>query len=104
MRHLSFLNQYEIQSNFINILQIVGVPYIYKERDGNKYQNDEVSSNVCQAILKQTYMMFRLFMGSFETIINDPECGSVMLLKLKLEHFYSRVSKVTFFQSNISST
>lgn len=45
-------------------------------------------------------MMFRLFMGSFETIINDPECGSVMLLKLKLEHFYSRVSKVTLFQSN----
>lgn len=38
-------------------------------------------------------MMFRLFMGSFETIINDPECGSVMLLKLKLEHFYSRVRK-----------
>lgn len=38
-------------------------------------------------------MMFRLFMGSFETIINDPDCGSVMLLKLKLEHFYSRVRK-----------
>lgn len=80
---------YQPEPNFWMVM-IVGIPYIYKERDGNKYQNDEVSSSVCQAILRQTYMMFRLFMGSFETIINDPECGSVMLLKLKLEHFYSR--------------
>lgn len=36
--------------------------------------------------------MFRLFMGSFDTIINEPECGSITLLKHKLEHFYSRVS------------
>lgn len=40
-------------------------------------------------------------MGSFETIINDPECGSVMLLKLKLEHFYSRVKQKTFFSYKI---
>lgn len=36
--------------------------------------------------------MFRLFMGSFDTIINEPECGSITLLKHKLEHFYSRVN------------
>lgn len=47
-------------------------------------------------------MMFRLFMGSFETIINDPECGSVMLLKLKLEHFYSRVSKCIFIKYKLN--
>jgi len=47
-------------------------------------------------------MMFRLFMGSFETIINDPECGSIMLLKLKLEHFYSRVNKyICLYISNV---
>lgn len=66
-----------------------------KEKDGNKYpeyQYDEVSSSVCQAILKQTYAIFRLFMGSFETILNEPDCGSVILLKHKLDHFYSWVS------------
>ncbi|XP_015173320.1 PREDICTED: vacuolar fusion protein CCZ1 homolog [Polistes dominula] len=75
------------------MVMIVGVPYICREKDGNKYmeyQNDEISSSVCQAILKQTYIMFRLFMGSFETIINDPDCGSITLLKHKLEHFFSR--------------
>ena len=71
-----------------------------KEKDGNEYneyQNDEVSSNICQAILKQTYTIFRLFMGSFNTILNEPDCGSVILLKHKLDHFYSRVC-ITFFQ------
>lgn len=66
-----------------------------KEKDGNnyiEYQNDEISSSICQAILKQAYVMFRLFMGSFNTIINEPECGSTTLLKHKLEHFYSRVN------------
>lgn len=38
--------------------------------------------------------MFRLFMGSFDTIINEPECGSITLLKHKLEHFYSRVNAI----------
>lgn len=57
-----------------------------------EYQNDEVSSSVCQAILKQAYMRFRLFMGSFETILEDPSCGSVTLLRHKLDYFYSEVS------------
>ncbi|XP_066583435.1 vacuolar fusion protein CCZ1 homolog [Prorops nasuta] len=75
------------------MIMIVGLPYVWKEKDDTKYkdyQADEVSSKVCQAVLKQAYLMFRLFMGSFDTIINEPECGSVTLLKLKLDHFYSR--------------
>lgn len=75
------------------MVMIVGVPYTCKEKDGNKYyeyQHDEVSNSVCQAVLKQAYIMFRLFMGSFKTIIDDPGCGSITLLKHKLEHFYSR--------------
>ncbi|XP_071874696.1 vacuolar fusion protein CCZ1 isoform X1 [Bombus fervidus] len=83
---------YQPESNFWMVM-IVGVPYIWKEKDGNKYteyQYDEVSSSVCQSILKQAYVMFRLFMGSFDTIINEPDCGSITLLKHKLEHFYSR--------------
>ncbi|XP_024941079.1 vacuolar fusion protein CCZ1 homolog isoform X2 [Cephus cinctus] len=75
------------------MVMIVGVPRVWKVKDGTQfmeYQNEEVSSNVCQAILRQTYTMFRLFMGSFDTILNDPECGSVLLLKHKLDHFYSR--------------
>ncbi|CAK9826959.1 Vacuolar fusion protein CCZ1 homolog [Anthophora retusa] len=83
---------YQPEPNFWMVM-IVGVPYIWKEKDGNKYaeyQYDEVSSSVCQSILKQAYVMFRLFMGSFDTIIGEPECGSITLLKHKLEHFYSR--------------
>ncbi|XP_076167740.1 vacuolar fusion protein CCZ1 [Ptiloglossa arizonensis] len=83
---------YQPEPNFWMVM-IVGVPYVSKEKDGNnyiEYQNDEISSSICQAILKQAYVMFRLFMGSFNTIINEPECGSTTLLKHKLEHFYSR--------------
>lgn len=83
---------YEPEPNFWMVM-IVGVPYVWKTKDDTEYieyQHDEVSSSVCQAILKQTYAMFRLFMGSFNTILNDPDCGSVLLLKHKLDHFYSR--------------
>ena len=74
---------------------MVQVPYIKKLKEGTEYteyQSDEVSSSICQAILKQTYAIFRLFMGSFDTILNEPDCGSVTLLKHKLDHFYSRVT------------
>ncbi|XP_043261343.1 vacuolar fusion protein CCZ1 homolog [Colletes gigas] len=93
---------YQPEPNFWMVM-IVGVPYMCKEKDGNKYieyQNDEVSSSVCQAILKQAYVMFRLFMGSFDTIINEPECGSITLLKHKLEHFYSRYILSLLFKNN----
>ncbi|XP_011503777.1 PREDICTED: vacuolar fusion protein CCZ1 homolog [Ceratosolen solmsi marchali] len=75
------------------MVMIVGVPFITKENDGTTYMeylNDEVSSTVCQAILKQAYTIFRLFMGSFDNILNEPDCGSVILLRYKLDHFYSR--------------
>lgn len=77
-----------------------------KEKDGNEYieyQNDEVSSAVCQAILKQTYTIFRLFMGSFNTVLNEPDCGSVTLLKHKLDHFYSRVRIIYLIKMYIKS-
>lgn len=76
------------------LLQIVGIPYSTKIKDGNEYmeyQNDEVSSTVCQAIVKQAYTRFRLFMGSFETILNEVNVGSVTLLKHKLDYFYCEV-------------
>ncbi|XP_058794347.1 vacuolar fusion protein CCZ1 homolog [Phymastichus coffea] len=83
---------YQPETDFWMVM-IVGLPSITKDKDGSEkteYQNDEVSSAVCQAILKQTYTIFRLFMGSFNTILNEPDCGSVTLLKHKLDHFYSR--------------
>lgn len=70
-----------------------------KNKDGidyTEYQHDEVSSSVCQAILKQAYMRFRLFMGSFETILNDPQYGSETLLKHKLDYFYTGVILLFF--------
>lgn len=82
------------------IFQIVGLPYVTKQKSGIdyiEYQNDDISSEVCQAILKQTYTIFRFFMGSFDTILNEPDVGSVTLLKCKLEHFYSRVRRTIRF-------
>ncbi|KAK0178558.1 hypothetical protein PV327_007436 [Microctonus hyperodae] len=81
---------YQPESNFWMIM-IVGIPYYTKIKDGNEYteyQNDAVSSTVCQAIVKQAYTRFRLFMGSFETILNEVNVGSVTLLKHKLDYFY----------------
>ncbi|XP_012273187.1 vacuolar fusion protein CCZ1 homolog [Orussus abietinus] len=82
---------YQPEPNFWMVM-VVGIPYVWKVKDGNKYmeyQNDKVSSTVCQAVLKQAYAMFRLFMGSFSTILSEPDCGSITLLKYKLDHFYS---------------
>ncbi|KAL7294576.1 hypothetical protein TKK_0012036 [Trichogramma kaykai] len=83
---------YQPEPNFWMVM-IIGVPYITKEKDGNEYmeyQSDEVLNSTCQSITKQMYNIFRLFMGSFNTILNEPDYGSVTLLRHKLDHFYSR--------------
>ncbi|KAF7988978.1 hypothetical protein HCN44_007288 [Aphidius gifuensis] len=82
---------YEPEPDFW-IVMIVGVPFLRKLKDGVEYveyYNEEVSNEVCQAIVKQAYMQFRLFMGSFETILDDPNCGSPTLLRHKLDYFFS---------------
>uniref|UniRef100_T1JG93 CCZ1/INTU/HSP4 first Longin domain-containing protein n=1 Tax=Strigamia maritima TaxID=126957 RepID=T1JG93_STRMM len=80
----------EAESNFWMILT-VNIPFTQKTKDDQvtvDYQSEDVQDNVYQAILKQTYQMFRFFMGPFE--LNMKTCASITHLKENLEHFFSR--------------
>lgn len=77
----------------------VNVPFETKTKDRgeyNEYKGDEVHDSIFQAVLKQSYKMFRLFMGTFQLnfIGDDLEQQTTNLIS-KLDHFYSRVSFVT---------
>lgn len=54
-----------------------------------EYLEEEVQDNVYLAVLKQAYLMYRLFSGTYERTI---ETDSVEVLKNKLEHFFTAVS------------
>ncbi|XP_021927483.1 vacuolar fusion protein CCZ1 homolog isoform X2 [Zootermopsis nevadensis] len=70
----------------------VGIPFVTKVKDGTEYfeyQSDDVQDNVYLAVLRQSYQMFRLFKGSFTSILSNSR-GDVIHLKHKLDHFFSR--------------
>ena len=59
----------------------------------NEYQSEKVQENVYSAVLRQTYRMFRLFNGSFSSILGTSYNEEIIqTLKDRLDHFYSRVS------------
>lgn len=73
------------------VILTVNVPFVQKTKDGQvyvEYHADDVQDNVFQAVLKQAYNMFKLFMGSFEFILKDK--AGIRCLKQRLEHFFSR--------------
>lgn len=83
--------------------QTVGIPFVTKVKDGTEYfeyQSDDVQDNVYLAVLRQSYQMFRLFKGSFTSILSNSR-GDVIHLKHKLDHFFSRVRIKQFFFSYI---
>lgn len=96
---------YQPEKDFWMILT-VNVPFETKTKDRgeyNEYKGDEVHDSIFQAVLKQSYKMFRLFMGTFQLnfIGNDLESQTTNLIS-KLDHFYSRVSFIflsIFFQN-----
>ncbi|XP_013403432.1 vacuolar fusion protein CCZ1 homolog [Lingula anatina] len=68
----------------------VSIPSSEKEKDGQSYMEfheDDVQDSVFDAVLKQAYRMFKLFMGSFQHIL---EKGTAQNLKQRLDHFFSR--------------
>ncbi|XP_063221462.1 vacuolar fusion protein CCZ1 homolog isoform X1 [Bacillus rossius redtenbacheri] len=74
------------------MVMTVNVPAVTKTKDGVEYveyQSDDVQDNVFRSVLCQSYRMFRLFKGSFGHILSS-HAGDVELLRLKLEHFFSR--------------
>lgn len=58
--------------------------------EGRTYHGEEVQDTVCLAVLKQSYVMARLFIGPFADLLNKQK-GDTSLLKEKLEHFFNRV-------------
>lgn len=82
---------YEPESCFWMIMT-VSIPYKEKVKEGQnvtEYREDHVQDSVFESILRQAYKMFKLFNGTFTTILNRAN-GEVESLKQRLEHFYNK--------------
>lgn len=68
----------------------VSIPCSQKTVDGKptiEYHGDDVQDNIYLCVLKQAYQMFRLFMGTFQSIL---EKFGIDNLKRRISHFYTR--------------
>lgn len=77
-------------------IQTINVPSERKTRENteyNEYKGDDVHDKVFQQVLKQSYLMFRLFTGTFRSHFNgeDDEARKIEHFKTILEQFYSKV-------------
>ncbi|XP_076310218.1 vacuolar fusion protein CCZ1 isoform X2 [Tachypleus tridentatus] len=69
----------------------VNVPTQQRTRDGQvyiEYLADDVQDHVYKSVLKTSYLMFRLFNGTFQRILSKSE--NVEMLKEKLLAFYKK--------------
>ncbi|XP_046680049.1 vacuolar fusion protein CCZ1 homolog isoform X2 [Homalodisca vitripennis] len=57
--------------------------------EGKTYHGDEVQDSVCLAVVKQAYLMYRLFHGTFSSLL-DSSGGDTTPLKQRLESFFNR--------------
>ncbi|KAJ6642477.1 Vacuolar fusion protein CCZ1 like [Pseudolycoriella hygida] len=83
---------YEPEPNFWMIMTI-NAPYDTKQKDSieyNEYRGDEVNEKVYRSVLKQSYRMFRLFCGTFQSHIASGEHSSDVPHELinKIKDFY----------------
>ncbi|XP_062544207.1 vacuolar fusion protein CCZ1 homolog [Armigeres subalbatus] len=73
---------------------ILNVPFERKTRetgDYNEYHGDDIHDTIYQAVLKQSYRMFRLFHGSFKDNLQPADdLDAVANLIGKLEEFYCK--------------
>lgn len=76
------------------MIMIINVPFERKSRetgDYNEYHGNDIHDTVYQAVLKQSYRMFRMFHGSFEGNLKPGEdLDAVASLIGKLEDFFSK--------------
>ncbi|XP_038064553.1 vacuolar fusion protein CCZ1 homolog isoform X1 [Patiria miniata] len=73
-----------------SIIMIITVPFSEKTKDGktyHEYHEEDIQDSVYSAVLKHAYKLFKLFMGSFTSIMEN---NGIDQLKHRLEHFYSR--------------
>ncbi|GLV34716.1 Caffeine calcium zinc sensitivity 1 [Carabus blaptoides fortunei] len=75
------------------MVMTLSVPYICKTKEGAEYceyQGDDIQDNVYQSVLRQAYSMYRLFSGTFHSVIASSD---IFALKHKLEHFFTAYLK-----------
>ncbi|XP_055607703.1 vacuolar fusion protein CCZ1 homolog isoform X2 [Uranotaenia lowii] len=76
------------------MIMILSVPFERKTRDSgdyNEYHGDEIHDTIYQAVLKQSYQMFRLFHGTFESNLKPgDDLDAVANLIGILEQFYGK--------------
>lgn len=86
---------FQPEKNFWMVMTL-NVPYEVKTKDGtkyNEYKGDSVLDSVYESVLKQSYKMFKLFMGTYtDHFIGNNEDERVACLREKLSHFYSKVN------------
>lgn len=74
------------------MIMILNVPFLRKTRetgDYNEYHGDDVHDTIYQAVLKQSYRMFRLFHGTFESNLKPgDDLDALANLIGILEQFY----------------
>lgn len=74
------------------MVMVVSIPFKEKAKEGQnvtEYRDDHVQDSVYESILQQAYKMFKLFNGTFTTILNRAD-GNVESLKQRLDHFYCK--------------
>ncbi|KAK9709082.1 Intu longin-like domain 2 [Popillia japonica] len=79
-------------------------PFIDKTKDGTstrEYIENDIQDNIYQAVLKQTYSIYKLFNGSFS---NTLQKSDIPTLKSKLEKFYVPVSYFIFFSNTLQKS
>ncbi|XP_072044542.1 vacuolar fusion protein CCZ1 homolog [Amphiura filiformis] len=72
------------------VVMTVTIPYSEKTKDGqmyHEYHEEDVQDSVFQAVLAHAYKLFKLFMGTFTSIVEN---NGLEQLKHRLGHFYSR--------------
>ncbi|XP_053684156.1 vacuolar fusion protein CCZ1 homolog [Sabethes cyaneus] len=76
------------------MVMILNVPFERKTRetgDYNEYHGDDIHDTIFQAVLKQSYRMFRLFNGTFEENLRPAEdLVAVANLIGQLEQFFTK--------------
>lgn len=82
--------------------QTINAPHETKQKDSIgyiEYKGDEVHDKVYRSILKQSYRMFRLFCGTFQSHCAAAQDYSVQPHELinKLNEFYTEVRAVNSF-------
>lgn len=74
--------------NNVILFQTVNVP-TNTSIEGTEYYGEEVQDSVCLAVVKQAYLMYKLFHNTFTSSVDSS--GNTCYLKEKVESFFNKV-------------